>query len=261
MPERMLAKSLLAMAVLLLLGYAGLCALLYFKQRDLIYYPQATTVPARSTDFSLVRDGVTLRGWRLNPGRASALIYFGGNAERLDTSRGDFARLFPDRTIYLLPYRGYGASEGSPDEKSLLGDGLALFDHVAAEHPQAPVAVIGRSLGSGVASYVASRRPVEKLALVTPFDSLANVAQARYPVFPVRLLMRDRYESTLYLPRYQGPLLVLRSGRDQVVPAANTDRLLAALTRKPRVFDFPNADHNDISQDPVYAETLRDFIR
>jgi pimeloyl-ACP methyl ester carboxylesterase len=257
----MWVKSLLALLALLLLAYAGLCALLYFKQRDLIYYPAATTVAAAATDFKLVREGVTLRGWRLNPGKARAMIYFGGNAERLESSAEEFSRLFPDRTVYLLSYRGYGASEGRPNEISLLGDALALFDRVAIEHPPASVAVIGRSLGSGVASYVASRRPVERLVLVTPFDSLADVAQAHYPMFPVLLLMRERYPSTDYLPGYAGPLLVLRSGRDQVIPSANTDRLLAALTRKPQVIDSPHAGHNGISQDPAYAEALRRFLR
>lgn len=257
----MLAKSLLALLFLLLLGYAGLCALLYFKQRDLIYSPAATTVPAAATDFELVREGVTLRGWRLNPGKVRALIYFGGNAERLEASHEEFARLFPDRTVYLLSYRGYGASEGQPGEAALFGDALALYDEVRARQPQAAIAVIGRSLGSGVASYLASQRPVERLVLVTPFDSLAEVAQAHYLVFPVRLLMRDRYQSTDYLPRYAGPLLVLRGGRDEVIPPANTDRLLATLTHKPQVVDFLRADHNDISQDPAYAEALRNFMR
>lgn len=258
---RRLGKSLLSAAVLAALIYLGISALLFFQQRQMIYYPGATQVDAAATDFSLARDGVTLRGWRLNPGRNRALIYFGGNAERLETSREEFARLFPDRTVYLLSYRGYGASEGTPDQTALFGDALALYDQVRTQHPQAPIAVIGRSLGSGVASYLASRRPVERLALVTPFDSLAAVGQSHYPALPVRWLMRDRYESTRYLPLYQGPLLVLRAGRDEVIPSANTDRLLAALENRPQVIDFPQADHNDISQDPRYAEALSGFLR
>lgn len=258
---RRLGKLLLNATALAALIYLGICALLFFQQRQMIYYPDATRVDAQATDYSLVRDGVTLRGWRLNPGKSRALIYFGGNAERLETSREEFARLFPDRTVYLLSYRGYGASEGTPDQTALFGDALALYDQVRAQQPQAPIAIIGRSLGSGVASYVASRRPVERLALVTPFDSLAAVGQSHYPAFPVHWLMRDRYESTRYLPLYRGPLLVLRAGQDEVVPPANTDKLLAALENKPRVIDFPQADHNNIAQDPRYAEALRDFLR
>ena len=256
-----LGKSLFVIAALSALVYAGICALLFFKQRELTYYPGATQVSAQETDYSLVHEGITLRGWRLNPGKTRALIYFGGNAERLEMSREEFAELFPDRTVYLLSYRGYGASEGKPDQAALFGDALALYDHVSAQHPRAPIAIIGRSLGSGVASYVASQRPVERLALVTPFDSLAAGAQSHYPMFPARFLMRDRFDSTRYLPQYRGPLLVLRAGRDEVVPPANTDKLLASLKNRPQVIDFPQADHNGISGDPRYAEALRDFLR
>lgn len=257
----MLSKLILTIVALLALGYAGIAALLYFKQRDLIYYPAATTVSATDTDFSLVLEGVTLRGWKLNPGNTNALIYFGGNAERLEASREAFAQLFPDRTVYLLPYRGYGASEGRPTEAALFGDALALYDAVHTQHPQGDIALIGRSLGSGVASYLASQRPVEKLVLVTPFDSLAEVAQTHYPWLPVRWLINDSYDSHQHLQKYSGPLLVLRAGHDVVVPPANTDRLIASLQAPPTTVDFPQADHISISQEPRYASSLRDFLR
>lgn len=256
----MLSRLVLSVIALLVLGYAGISALLYFKQRDLIYFPAATAVPASETDFRLTRDGVTLRGWKLNPGKANALIYFGGNAERLESSRAEFTNLFPDRTVYLLAYRGYGASEGNPAETALFADALALFDAVKADHPAGDIAVIGRSLGSGVASYLASQRPVEKLVLVTPFDSLAEVAQSHYRWLPVRWLISDAYASHEYLQQYQGPLLVLRAGRDEVVPPANTDRLVASLKTPPTTMDFPLADHNDISLQPRYGEILREFL-
>lgn len=257
----MLLKSLLVLAVLLLLGYAGLSALLYFKQRELIYFPAATALPASATDFSLARGALTLRGWELNPGESKALIYFGGNAERLESSRAEFARLFPDRTVYLLSYRGYGASDGEPTEAALFGDALALYDAVQARHATGGIAVIGRSLGSGVASYLASQRPVRQLVLVTPFDSLAEVAQSHYRWLPVRWLISDAYASHRYLRRYSGPLLILRAGRDEVVPPASTDRLVASLKTQAQVVDFPHADHNDISLEPRYGESLRAFLQ
>ena len=252
--------SFMALSVLLL-GYAAICAVLYFKQRDMIYHPSATTVPAASTDFSLTHQGLTLRGWKLNPGKAKALIYFGGNAERLESSRDQFTRLFPEQTIYLLSYRGYGASDGKPTEAALFGDALALYDAVHEQHPQADIALIGRSLGSGVASYLASQRPVKKLALVTPFDSLAEVAQSHYRWLPARWLVTDAYASRRYLRNYAGRLLILRAGRDQVIPPGNTNRLIASLQRPASVVAFPLADHNDISLDPRYGQALRDFLR
>ncbi|MEO6102576.1 MAG: alpha/beta hydrolase [Pseudoxanthomonas sp.] len=252
-------KGLTTALLLLALVYLGICALLYVKQRDLIYFPAATLVPADSTNFSLVANGIVLRGWKLNPGQSRALIYFGGNAERLERSRSELASLFPDRTVYLLAYRGYGASEGKPSEAALLADSIALFDQVSAEHDQ-DIAVIGRSLGSGVASHLASLRPVSRLALVTPFDSLAGVAQAHYRWLPVRWLISDRYDTHRYLQHYAGPLLILRAGRDEVIPPANTDLLLDSLKGSPRVVEFAGADHNGISAEAGYGEALRDFM-
>lgn len=196
----------------------------------------------------------------VNPGEPAALVYFGGNGERVEDNRDDFARWFPDRSVYLVAYRGYGASDGEPGQQALLGDALAVFDHVAAAHPVAPVAVIGRSLGSGVASYVASRRPVAHLALITPFDSLADVAQAHYPWLPVRWLLTERYPSIDYLRAYAGPLLIVRAGADDVVPAARTDRLIASLPHPPQVVAIPRAGHNDLSADPRYGRALAGFI-
>nr|CCP38685.1 Abhydrolase domain-containing protein 13 [Xanthomonas translucens pv. translucens DSM 18974] len=163
--------------------------------------------------------------------------------------------------MYLLAYRGYGASDGTPNEAALIGDALALYDHVRAAQPQAEIAVLGRSLGSGVASQLAARRPLARLVLVTPFDSLVAAAQAHYPWAPVRWLLRDRYDSASALRTYRGPLLVLRAGRDQVVPAASTQRLLDALPQAPTLVALPHAGHNDISADPRYAQALRAFLR
>lgn len=236
------------------------CALMYFQQRSLIYYPQATGVAIEDTDFALDRGEAMLRGWVVNDGRTDALLYFGGNAERVEYNRAPLARALPGRSLYLPAYRGYGASTGQPSEKALLADALALFDEVRRRHPQGRIAVMGRSLGSGVASHVAAHRPVERLVLVTPFDSLAAVAQAHYPWLPVRWLMHDVYPSTDHLPRYPGELLILRAGQDVVVPPRHTDRLIAALPRAPRVVVFARAGHNDLSDDPRYWQAVADFL-
>jgi alpha-beta hydrolase superfamily lysophospholipase len=253
-------KALLSILILLLAGYAGICAYLYSQQRAMLYFPQFTRTAASQTDFSLARAGVTLRGWTVNPGRANAILYFGGNAEPVQRNRDAFARWFPHSTVYLLAYRGYGASDGTPAEAALFADALALYDHVHEAHPGRPIAVLGRSLGTGVASYVASRRAVARLALVTPFDSMAEVAQARYPWLPVRLLVKDRYTSDHYLSHYRGPVLVVRAGHDQVVGWARTQVLIDALPRPPQVLELPQAGHDSVQAFPAYAQALRGFL-
>jgi pimeloyl-ACP methyl ester carboxylesterase len=241
------------------LAYAAVCGLLYLRQQQLVYFSAFTRVPAAQTGFALPRGEVVLRGWVVNPGRPRAILYFGGNGESIQFNRETFERWLPGYTVYLVAYRGYGASDGKPSQQALFADALAIFDHAQAEHPHHPVSLIGRSLGGGVASYVAAKRRVGRVALVTPFDSLAGVAQAHYPWLPVRWLLRERYESTRYLDRYRGPLLVVRAENDEVVPSANTDRLIASLPELPRVVSIPDAGHNDLDED-AYGRALAAFF-
>lgn len=254
-------KSVLSILLLLVAAYAGICAYLYSQQRALLYFPQFTRVTASQTDFNLMRDGVTLRGWVMNPGQPRAILYFGGNGEAIQNNRTSFAQWFPGNTIYLLAYRGYGASEGAPNEAQLFADALALYDHVHAAHPGMSISVIGRSLGSGVASYVASQRPVSRLALVTPFDSMVEVAQAHYPWLPIRMLIKDRYESDHYLATFPAPVLIIRAGRDVVVGRARTQHLIDALPRPPQVLELADAGHNSVQEFPAYRQALETFFR
>lgn len=248
---------------LLALAYLALAALLYANQRKLIYYPQYTDARAGDPppDLSLPTAAGVQRGWVLAPGQRDAVIYFGGNAERVQDNRDDFQAQLPGRTVYLLPYRGYGGNPGTPSQQALVGDGLALYDLVRKRHPQGDIAVMGRSLGSGVASQVAAHRPVHALVLITPFDSLAAVAASHYRWLPVRWLVRDRYDSLAALQGFQGQVLILRAGRDAVVPPANTDQLVAGLAPPPHVVSFANAGHDDIAIQAGFWPAIAGHLR
>lgn len=255
-----LRKALVALALLAALVYAGLCVLVFARQRDLVYFPSLTRVEVVDTDLEVRSGDVVLRGWQVNPGKRDALIYFGGNAERVEAWRERFGQWFDNRTVYLVAYRGYGASDGTPRQEALLADALAVYDEVRRRHPDGDIGVVGRSLGSGVAAWAASQRPVSRLALITPFDGLAEVAQAHYPWLPVRWLARERYPAAEYLEDFDGQVLVLRAGRDTIVPARNTDRLLEALPAPAEVIDFPEHGHVDLADDPGYGDALSGFM-
>lgn len=257
---RPLARKAVTLALLALFAYGLVCGWMYLRQQDLVYYPGATRVPAAATNFGLVRDAVVLRGWRLNPGREDVLVYFGGNAEAVQHAARDLAAWFPGRTVYTLAYRGYGASEGEPSEQALVADALALLDHVRAQHPGGDLAVMGRSLGSGVAAQAAAARQADRLVLVTPFHSLVGVGAMHYPWLPVGLLMRDRYDSANALAGFESPVFILEAGRDRVVPPASTARLVAALPRPPARLQVEHADHNSVMASAVEIEALQAFL-
>lgn len=255
----MFVRVVLVLLALLVVLYGGLCVSLYVGQRQQVYHPEASWQVRQAPDFELLHDGVKLRGWVMNPGRGKALLYFGGNGERVEDSRAELARWLPDRTIYLVAYRGYAASEGRPSETALIGDALALFDQVAPHH--ASVAVLGRSLGSGVAVQVAARRPVERLVLVTPFDSLVRVAAGYFPWVPVNALMRERFESWRYAGAIHCPVLVIQAEQDEVIPAARTRALLSAFGQPPVLQVVADAGHNTIQDYADYRVSLDRFLR
>lgn len=236
-----------------------LATLLAPVARRLVYPGASTRIPADRTDLELRVDGVTLRGWEVNPGREQALVYYGGNGEGLDWLVPELGARFPDHTSYLLAYRGYGASDGSPGERALTRDALAVHDHAAERHP-GPVDVVGRSLGSGVAMQVAVRRPVERLVLVTPFDSLVATAADLFPRLPVRHLIHDRWDSAAVADRLRARVLVVRAGRDDVVRPPRTDRLLEVLPPDTRVLDLPEAEHASLHEDPAYWPEIVGFL-
>lgn len=242
-------------------AYLALCLLMFSQQRRLLYYPQFTRADPEGTDFALDRGDALLRGRIANPGAPDPVLYFGGNAERVEDGREAFAAWLPERTVYLPAYRGYGASGGTPGESALLADALALYDFVRARHPGQRISVVGRSLGSSVAAHVAARRPVDRLVLVSPFDDLGAVAAEHYPWLPVRLLLRERHDTAAHLRGYRGPLLVLRADRDAVVPPARTDALLAALDREVGTVSIDGAGHDDLHRHRAYRDALARFLR
>ncbi|GAA1767892.1 hypothetical protein GCM10009795_012810 [Nocardioides hankookensis] len=229
--------------------------------RRLVYPRGETRIPVEDTTYDVTVRGAQLRGWVLNPGREHALVYFGGNGEALGWLRPELERRFPDHTSYLVAYRGYGASSGKPSQRALTADAFALVDHAAHRHPEAPVDVLGRSLGSGVAVQVAAHRPIERLVLVTPFDSLAATAGDLFPRLPVRHLVKDRWDSAAIAPEVTADVLVLRAGRDALVRPARTDALLRVLRPDTHVVDFPDAGHSDLSEDPAYWKAIEDFLQ
>lgn len=239
---------------------SAISALLSPFTRRAVYPSKETRIPVERTSFSLPSGGVTLRGWEVNPGRPRALVYLGGNGEPLEWLRPELQRRFPDHTSYLVAYRGYGASGGRPSEPALVDDALALHDLAAQRHQGQAVDVIGRSLGSGVAMQVAARRPVARLVLVTPFDSVVAVGQDHLPRLPMHRLLHDRWDSAAVADQVTARILVVRAGRDQVVLPRRTDALLTALPETTEVVDLPEAGHADLIEAPAYWEAIKEFL-
>jgi len=237
--------------------YLGICVGLYAAQRSLIYHPTPSLgADSAASKLKLAVDGAEL-AISVSPQKGdSALIYFGGNMEDVSWSLPLFSKMFPGYAIYLPHYRGYSDSSGEPTEQALYNDALALFDKIYAQHTH--VFVVGRSLGSGVAVHLASQRPVARLVLVTPYDSIEKVAEGKFPLFPINWLLLDKFESWQFAPKVTAPTLLVAAENDQVIPYANTELLYNSFSRNVATLKvIPSRNHDDIMENPAYLEWLK----
>lgn len=256
MPMKRVVRSIVWLFAIALCAYVAVCALLFLLQRSFIYHPTPASANASAQTMSFQRESADLVVSIHPDARSSAVLYFGGNGEDVSQSLPLLVDAFPDTAVYALHYRGYSGSTGNATEKNLVADGIALFDAIHKEHKD--VTVIGRSLGSGIAIHVASLRPASRLVLVTPYNSIVELAAERFKFLPINLLLQDKYESWRFAPRISVPTTVIAAENDRVIPMASTRRLLAHF--RAGIVSFiviRDAGHNDISDHPEYLPAMR----
>src|SRR5437868_11533650 len=191
--------------VIAVVGYLGSLAVLYFKQRSLLFpippvgrtTPEAAGFGDAEEHFLTTEDGEKVIVWHVpaKPGHA-VILYFPGNAAYLPARVSRFRDMTLDGTgLVALSYRGYAGSSGEPSEQGLLRDAAAAYAFTTARYGADTIVVWGFSLGTGVAVALAAEQPVGKLMLEAPYSSIADVAASAFPIFPVRLLIRDPFHS------------------------------------------------------------------
>lgn len=269
--------TLLAIAGFLLALYAGVALFLWVAQPRLVYYPGFPTrelvrTPAEAgLDYQDVRlqadDDTALHGWYVpGPGtEAPVVLFLHGNAgnigERLDT-----LRLLHDAgaATLIIDYRGYGRSEGRPDEAGTYRDADAAWRWLTRTRGLArgDIVVFGRSLGGPIAARLAARTRPAGLVLESTFTSLPDLAADHYPWMPTRLLTRYRYDTRAYLADVTCPVLVIHGRDDELVPFAHAERLAAV---RPPVVELVALDggHDGafLVSGPFYRDTLAAFLR
>ncbi len=244
--------------ILVVLGvYLVILVGLFAFQRKLLFFPDRTIPHLESSDVSQMSvasyrtaDNLSLNSWYKSPPvpEAPVLVYFHGNAGHIG-DRGSKVRPFLDAGfgVLLASYRGYGGNPGRPSEKGLLADGAAALAFLDAQGVvRTRIVLYGESLGSGVAVALAGKTEIGAVILEAPFTSVVDVGAAAYPWVPVRLAIRDRFDSLSRIANISAPILVVHGELDRTVPIVFGRRLLAAASEPKSGHFFPFAGHNDL---------------
>jgi len=266
MSAYLLAKVILPFIV----AYAGICAVMFFMQERLVFprHLANKNVPDRMTTQYLdemtldVEDGVTLHGY-YSPNRgdgAPLILAFSGNADSAAEVARNLEWQFPEHRVAVFDYRGYGKSTGEPSQNALYADALKIYDTLKAQFNPSYILLVGYSLGSGMATYLSAHRDVAGMVLVTPYDSLARVAQRAYPFLPVMALMKHRFPSYKHMTGNPTPTYIFVAGDDQLT-RPERGRALRDVTRNLVGYhELEGVGHNDIRLSAIYEDMFQKAV-
>jgi hypothetical protein len=255
--------------IVLVVIYLGGLAVLYFKQRGMLFpippvgrtAPDAAGLPQAEEHVLITSDGEKVIIWHVPPKPShSVVLFFPGNGDFLAGRVSRFRAITSDGTgLVALSYRGYAGSTGSPSEAGLLKDADAAYAFTAQRYSADRIVPWGFSLGTGVAVAIAAEHPVGKLILEAPYTSAVDVAASLFAFVPVRLFMRDPFHSDQRIAHVTAPLLIMHGENDNAIPILFGERLFA-LAHEPKQFvRLPGGGHDNLD-DYGAIETARQFI-
>jgi fermentation-respiration switch protein FrsA (DUF1100 family) len=256
----------------LCLIYVLLCVLFYLMQDKIIFLPtrEIEQTPAaiglRFEDVTLTTpDGLRISAWYIPAPEARAtLLFCHGNAGNI-SHRLDSIRIFHNRglNVLIFDYRGYGTSEGSPDEKGTYRDAETAWTYLISEKHADPnrIVLFGRSLGGGVAAEMAKRHRAGALILESTFTSVADIGRKLYPFLPVAFFVKHEYATGDKIGAIDIPKLIIHSPQDEIIPFSH-GMALYEMAAPPKKLMRISGDHNTgfLTSGALYSDGLDAFL-
>jgi len=249
--------------------YLLICLYIYFRQESFIFYPDVLSADYEFVQFKgdveelyfQPESGVKLHALKFSVSKPKGVIlYFHGNARALD----NWGYIGADLKIHgydvIIPdYRGYGKSVGPRTEENLFKDARYIFDQLAITYSKEQIIIYGRSLGSGIASSVASNISPKLLILETPYFSIGRMAAEQMPFLPTNLVLKYKFRSDLFLPKVTCPIYVFHGTEDELIPYQHAVDLKTLIPS----IDFttiPGATHNNLDQFASFNDKIKAIL-
>ena len=249
--------------------YVAVCVLLYFQQERLLFFPTKLAPDYRfrfaqrfEERWLPTADGTRLHGLLFPADSARGLVfYLHGNGGALD-SWGEVAATYTrlGYSVFLLDYRGYGKSGGRiSSQAQLLSDVDTAYQQLTAEFPERQTVLLGYSLGTGVAAWLAARHYPRLLILQAPYASMRATARQHYPWVP-GFVVRYPMATDEVLPHVTAPIVIFHGDQDEVISPQSTAQLKQALKPGDEFISLPGAGHNGMTDNPDYQRALRRIL-
>ena len=256
-------KQIMSQLIVFLLVYILMAVLLYLSQEKLIFFPPAKNIPLYNAikDHEIrIRGDYEIQAWHIKNkdiNNGKVIIYFGGNAEDASSSLDIASKFLVSHVIYVN-LSGYGESEGKPGESSFFSGGLAVFDYVhkKMQIDQSKIILMGRSIGSATAIYVAAERRPKSLIVITPLESIRAMMPLIFRfVLPFDFLLKSKFNNKENIKRVKSPVLILYAAEDEIIPFEQVKNIYSSVKNKAVLKKIKDVNHQTILlSEKVYSE-------
>lgn len=227
--------------------------------------PSAGPLPPGAERLSTATpDGERIEGIHIRPDDPdpthTLILGFGGNAWNAQDVAEYLHELYPEHDVVAFYYRGYAPSTGSPSGEALIADAPLIYDKAVERLKPARVVGVGFSIGTGVAAQLGSKRSLQGLILVTPFDSLRALAQSMYPWLPIGTFFNHQIDAAGPCKDSDVPVAIIAAERDEIVNTERTDALRKSVRNLAFDRTIARAGHNDIYARSEFHEAMREAL-
>ena len=264
-------KKIKRVLLFILVIYVMIGSLLYFLQEKMLFMP---TVLAKNFDYKFntpfdelfltTADDAIINAIHFkteNP--KSVILYFHGNAGNL-SSWGAVGEYFVelDYDVFIMDYRTYGKSTGKLSEAAFYKDAQFCYDYLKQHYPDSEIILYGRSLGTGIATYLASKNKVKLLILETPYFNMVEVAKSHFPFLPINSLLRYKFPTNEFITSVTCPVVVFHGNEDEVVPFSSGKKLFEVLPKSQGTFiEIEGGSHNNLMEFEAYRNGIRKVLK
>lgn len=249
--------------------YISALGYVFFFQKSLMYHPEKEMKDISEYGMSGVTetyissaDGTKLQTWYAMPKpNMPMVVYFHGNSVNLSTRVSKFNDLMDlGYGFVAVTYRGFGRSEGKPEMEGIYNDARAAIAFAnQLGYPTNELILVGESIGTGMATKMASENDVRGVLLITPYTSISDRGQETYWYLPVKYLVRDDFSNTKYIADVKAPILIIHGDQDDVIPHSHSETLAQLVTSPYKLIIYPNVNHSNYNSREVFEEMTKFF--
>ena len=262
-------KNLLKIILIIPIVYLSLLFIIFIFQRNLLYHPNENNYFGDELKVKIKKvkintsDNFELHGWyhEKDLKNFKTLVFFHGNAGTLE-NRIHKINHFKEMNInfLIISWRGFSGNLGKPSERGLYEDGKSAINWLKRKGlKDNDIVLYGESLGTGIATHVAQKHKFAGVILESPFTSMIDAAKNVYPYFPIRFLLKDKYENNKKVKNINAPILIMHGEADQIVPFWMGEKMYK-LANEPKYSYFPKKDNHMMEYDEKMIEILKGFL-